>query len=211
MYSKNKYTTANKVSTDSLLSQGNQTGTLATSLGGTLPVGIFLFSFLLFKTASAQGSFEMSCRTKAKELAAETYKGCMTDARQTQIEQIRKDYKEKVSELKSHYDKELKKLSSNQETSTEQPSVKAKIENKKNEIKTDYKKSKQRLSGARMPQKKIPTHVIDFSTPNLQSQGGTTGDAPEVRAQVDADTQNQYSEDARYQGDIEIVEVAPQE
>lgn len=209
MYSKNKCVNMNKVSRESKLSQGS------------FAAGIFLFSFLLCNAASAQGSFEMSCRTKAKELAAETYKGCMTDARQTQIEQIRKDYKEKLSELKSHYDKELKKLSTNQEAGigagngAEQLSLKAKAETKKNEIKNDLKKTKQRLSGARIPQKKMPSQIIDFSSSKAESQGesqaGTTNESSEARAQADLNTQNQFSEDARYQGDIEIVEVAPQE
>ena len=74
--------------------------------------GLFLAAFLLSNLGSAaEGSFEVMCRNKAKEIAAETYKGCMTENRQTQLEQIRKEYKEELSNLKNQYDKRLKKLS----------------------------------------------------------------------------------------------------
>ena len=74
--------------------------------------GLFLAAFLLSQLGSAaEGSFEVMCRNKAKEIAADTYKGCMTENRQTQLEQIRKEYKEELSNLKNQYDKRLKKLS----------------------------------------------------------------------------------------------------
>ena len=55
---------------------------------------------------------EASCRIKAKEVAAETYRGCVTDQKNTQIEQIKKEYAAKLQSLKAHYEKELKKMSS---------------------------------------------------------------------------------------------------
>ncbi len=73
-------------------------------------LGTFFFSFLLSQGVFADASFEVMCRGKAKEIAAETYKGCMTEYRQTQLEQIRKEYKEELSQLKNQYDKKLKKL-----------------------------------------------------------------------------------------------------
>ena len=116
------------------------------TLNKFLVFGAFAFTFAFSNISTAQASLELSCRVKAKELAAETYKGCMTEGRQSQIEQIRKDYKEKLTDLKNHYDKELKKLSSNQEnTSSENGSLKSKYEAKK----ADLKKSKQRLTGGR--------------------------------------------------------------
>lgn len=62
-----------------------------------------------FKSAS---EIETSCRIKAKEIAAETYRGCVTDQKSSQIEQIKKEYAEKLNALKAHYDQELKKMSS---------------------------------------------------------------------------------------------------
>ncbi len=79
----------------------------SSALFATLAVTLNLSSFAQAQNSS---SAEFQCRNKAKEIAAETYKGCMTDNRQAQLEQIRKEYKEKLSDLKSHYDKELKKM-----------------------------------------------------------------------------------------------------
>ncbi|MEZ0392201.1 MAG: hypothetical protein ACAH59_08305 [Pseudobdellovibrionaceae bacterium] len=53
---------------------------------------------------------EASCRIKAKEVAVETYRTCVTDEKNAQIEQIKKEYAEKLQNLKSHYEQELKKM-----------------------------------------------------------------------------------------------------
>jgi hypothetical protein len=58
-----------------------------------------------------QPAFEMSCRIKAKEIAADTYRGCVTENRKAQIDQIRSDYQTKLKSLKDEYDQELKKVS----------------------------------------------------------------------------------------------------
>lgn len=60
---------------------------------------------------AAVSSAELTCRAKAKEVAAEAYRTCVTDSKQAQIDNIRKEYQKKLSDLKAHYDKELKKLS----------------------------------------------------------------------------------------------------
>lgn len=75
-----------------------------------------LATTLLVVTFSSQmlyaaGSIEFMCKAKAKEVAAETYQNCVTDSKQAEIERIRKEYQSKLSELKGHYDKELKQLS----------------------------------------------------------------------------------------------------
>jgi hypothetical protein len=70
----------------------------------------------------AQSSVELMCRQQAKEIAAETYKNCVTEKKQQQIGQIRNEYQNKLTELKNHYDQELKKLSSG-ETSTPKPAA----------------------------------------------------------------------------------------
>ncbi|MBK9322298.1 MAG: hypothetical protein IPM97_04985 [Bdellovibrionaceae bacterium] len=66
---------------------------------------------LLVTSAQAQTSYELTCRAKAKELAAQTYTACITDSRSAQVDQIRKDYQRQLAELKAKYDKELKKVS----------------------------------------------------------------------------------------------------
>ena len=71
----------------------------------------FLTLGTLALTSLAQSSTEVICRNKAKEIAADTYQTCVTEAKQGQIEQIRKEYQQRLNDLKNHYDKELKKVS----------------------------------------------------------------------------------------------------
>jgi hypothetical protein len=75
--------------------------------------------------AQQQSSAELTCRAKAKEAAAQTYSGCVTEARNTQIDQIRKDYQKQLSDLKAKYDRELKKVGGKTVTSAPAPSAAA--------------------------------------------------------------------------------------
>ncbi|MFZ3229144.1 MAG: hypothetical protein WA160_02980 [Pseudobdellovibrio sp.] len=171
-------------------------------------LSIFVFSLLLSKTGFAQASFEVMCRNKAKEIAADTYKGCMTEQRQSQIEQIRKDYKEKLSNLKNHYDKELKKISSGKSV-TQQTGNQADTQVDIALIKkSDSGKTKQRLSGARLPQKKsattTTTQVIDLSAP-IDSQINTSEESVQSESRLQP---NMKSSD---ENEAEIVDMPTQE
>jgi hypothetical protein len=178
---------------------------------------IFRTSFLVLTvslfaslSAFAQASYEVMCRNKAKEIAAETYKNCVTEQRQTQLQQIRNDYKEKLAELKNHYDAELKKVSSGKAAATSAaagassstttdagPTVKLKT------VKTTTA-TRTRPSGARsLPQKKVKTEVIDLTTPST-----------ETAAQPDESTtqsQNRLNSSDENLQDSEIVELPAQE
>lgn len=70
----------------------------------------FLGIFLLTATATAQTSFELTCRAKAKEVAAHTYSNCVIESRNSKVEEIRSNYQKELSALKSKYDKELEKI-----------------------------------------------------------------------------------------------------
>lgn len=70
-----------------------------------------VLTFFAFSAhAQQQSSMELTCRAKAKEIAAQTYSGCVTEARNTQIDLIRKDYQRQLADLKAKYDRELKKV-----------------------------------------------------------------------------------------------------
>ncbi len=69
----------------------------------------YLGSFLLARAETAN-PFDLTCRSQAKEIAVQTYQSCVSTARKQRVEEIRKEYQSKMSELKSHYDGELKKL-----------------------------------------------------------------------------------------------------
>ncbi len=73
---------------------------------------VFSFFAMIFFTANAfpQTSYELTCRAKAKEIAATSYSSCVTEARSAHVEEIRSNYQKELSALKSKYDKELKKM-----------------------------------------------------------------------------------------------------
>ncbi len=70
----------------------------------------FFVTFLVAGNSFAQTSFELSCRSKAKEIAIQTYSSCVTEAKQERVSKIRTSYQKDLANIKSKYDKELKQL-----------------------------------------------------------------------------------------------------
>ncbi|MGZ3772231.1 MAG: hypothetical protein ACXVCY_00055 [Pseudobdellovibrionaceae bacterium] len=70
----------------------------------------FFATTLFTANAFTQTSAELTCRAQAKELAMQTYSNCITQARNHQIEEVRKNYQKELSNLKVKYDNELKKI-----------------------------------------------------------------------------------------------------
>ena len=60
--------------------------------------------------AKSSKEIENSCRIKAKDIAAETYRGCVSEQKNAQMDQIKKEYQAKLQILKNHYEAELKKM-----------------------------------------------------------------------------------------------------
>ncbi len=74
-------------------------------------ISFFILTFGAITAHAQLSSLELTCRAKAKEIATHTYSGCVTEARNTQVDQIRKDYQKQLTDLKAKYDRELKKVS----------------------------------------------------------------------------------------------------
>jgi hypothetical protein len=105
---------------------------------------------------------ENQCRTRAKEWALQTYQTCMTEARTEQIEQIRREYQQKLKSLKSDYENQIQALKSalqielNKETS-QVPPVSTKVEFEKTNLdKTENEPSPSIASGS--SETKLETH-----------------------------------------------------
>ncbi|KHD89654.1 MAG: hypothetical protein OM95_02735 [Bdellovibrio sp. ArHS] len=83
------------------------------------------FATILFgaNAFTQQSSAELTCRAQAKEIAMQTYSSCITEARNNQVEEIRKSYQKELSELKAKYDKELKKMGGKKSAKTSSPTV----------------------------------------------------------------------------------------
>ena len=107
-----------------------------------MSASLILLAMASQATAAGTNSIEFMCKTKAKEIAAETYKGCVTENKQAQVERIRKEYQTKLAELKNQYNSELKQLSPKkagkssavlETTASEMPAKKMKSKKKKKE------------------------------------------------------------------------------
>lgn len=121
---------------------------------------ILLIAVAFYSVQSyAQNSFELMCRNKAKEVAAETYKDCVTENRQSQVEQIRKEYQEKLGQLKNHYDGELKKVSGGKAARKNTASKPA--SNASNNVRNNQ--NRRELPDKKVTTQTIRTEVMDFT------------------------------------------------
>lgn len=70
------------------------------------------FATVLFSANafSQSASSEIMCRGQAKEVAMQTYSTCITQARATQVDEVRKAYQKELADLKTKYDQELKRI-----------------------------------------------------------------------------------------------------
>jgi hypothetical protein len=75
-------------------------------------LGLLIFFTALFSQANIlQGQkIQLQCKEKAKEIAQSTYTSCLNEARETELDKVKQDYKEKMEKLKSYYNKKIKTL-----------------------------------------------------------------------------------------------------
>lgn len=159
---------------------------------------------VLFRTDTVLAqSYEVSCRAKAKEVAAETYRTCITENKQAHLQKIRSEYQQKLSELKNHYDGELKKLKSGTTSSAAAGATSAPLvanPEKNNKVKT-------RKSGARsaaLPDKTIPTQRGSINTTPAKSNN----DFEESSEDLQQSNSGSFSNEPHPYGDEpEVVEM----
>jgi Skp family chaperone for outer membrane proteins len=101
--------------------------------------------------------YEVLCRMKAKEIAAETYRGCVTEARTTQIEQLKREYQDKLRAMKEDYERELKKLSGAKPVSQSKKTM-------KKLAKTKPMSKPSRMDEMTVEMKTAPAPMMDEST-----------------------------------------------
>lgn len=70
-----------------------------------------LFFLSLKSLGQSSTSYEVTCRSKAKEIAALSYKNCMTDARSAEMEQLKNSYNQDLKALKTRYEAKISRLS----------------------------------------------------------------------------------------------------
>lgn len=154
---------------------------------------ILLLSYLgslALARAEVPGSFDLTCRSQAKEVAVQTYQSCVTTARKERVDEIRKEYQAKLNELKAHYDGELKKLAPGNAKGTKAlASVKGKKSSKSSET------AKAGVTTA-LPEKKISSRTLPVQN------------VTESNNQNESDVQ--VSESARSEDNIQVIDVDSQ-
>lgn len=78
----------------------------------------FMGLLFLGSQSFAQNGIELTCRTKAKEVAAQAYSSCVIETRNAKSEELRNNYQKELAALKAKYDKELEKVNGNKASSS---------------------------------------------------------------------------------------------
>lgn len=117
------------------------------------------------KAFGQTGSLELTCKTQAKEVALQRYQSCVTEARQQQIDSLRKEYQVKMNELKEHYNKELKKAAGKEGTTPVETETGASIQLRPNKKSAKVKSEKATKSVAKsLPRKQSASNAIPVQT-----------------------------------------------
>lgn len=159
----------------------------------TLSVTVAFMIFALGSLGWAQSeSYELTCRAKAKEIAAETYRGCITENKKVHIEQLRSDYQQRLKAIKDEYDQEVKKLTGQSADSVDKNTqIEGKNSTKNTNPPANKKYSKKILAkksllpAKKKVEKNLP--VSDMSTeevsvqlrPSMEQQDDSSMDIPE--------------------------------
>lgn len=156
----------------------------------TAAVSLIVLSYAMMSSAATSASsIEFMCKAKAKEIAAETYKGCVTENKQAQLDQIRKEYQAKLSELKNTYNSRLKQLSTKGAST------------KPVETNTEMTTTLSDMPAKKMKSTKVKSEKIDFSSASKSDSNST---------EVSVGSLNESTDDAPVPAP-EIVEIPTQQ
>ncbi|MFZ4404941.1 MAG: hypothetical protein ACOYOK_12630 [Pseudobdellovibrionaceae bacterium] len=149
---------------------------------------LLLFITLISKVTHAQesSSIENTCRSKAKEIAVQTYSNCVTESKNQRIEQIRQGYKQELQQLKEKYDRELKNLSGSKIDNTA-PEMTAKlVKNPKGKLSTKNKNNVAKQLPAKitgneaLPVQNVDEQVTVTVAPSVEKEAQSYEDDLEV-------------------------------
>lgn len=135
----------------------------------------FFATTLFAANAFTQSSAELTCRAQAKDLAMQTYSSCMTQARNNQVEEIRKNYQKELTALKTKYDGKLKTLSGG---------------------KSDKKAALAKTQGKELTQNKVPTTVLPQKnlTPEAKETPYVADSAKVIAIDTEQNSENPHNE-----------------
>jgi hypothetical protein len=70
---------------------------------------LFAISVKVIKSF-ASDNIDVMCRTKAKEVATQTYRTCVTENKTVQLDKLKKDFQSRMKNLKDEYEKEVQRI-----------------------------------------------------------------------------------------------------
>ncbi len=130
---------------------------------------VVLYAYTQSVSAASTGSStDLLCRNKAKEIAAETYKSCITESKQAQVSSLRDEYKAELAEVKNRYDEKLKMISQGQAEATQSVKVKNQDSDSNPRIKSE-KQSKSSLQNRRVNKRASGAREIPLKDEDLSS------------------------------------------
>ncbi|MCK6597318.1 MAG: hypothetical protein L6Q37_03065 [Bdellovibrionaceae bacterium] len=151
----------------------------------------FLFMTALFfelsPTQAQDIAFDAECRVQAKEAALNTYQSCVKETRTNKIDEIRKEYQEKLTELKSHYEGELKKLAPTKNNDAKQSDSlstpeDATITQPVIQLKKKTKKvSKKSATTSQLPSKKTISQTLPVQNNSVQETTISPESSPSIK------------------------------
>ena len=139
---------------------------------------VFLSMTKISRAQNSTSGFELTCRAKAKEIAAETYRDCITENKKKHIDELRSEYQQKLKNLKDEYEQEIKKLTDKNSDVPEQTSTKKANKKTTSKLLPSKKKSS---SSARIETRKLNDDVtvqVRTGTPSSENDESTM-DIPE--------------------------------
>jgi hypothetical protein len=139
--------------------------------------------------ARAEGTIEGSCRAQAKEVAVQTYQSCVNQARTQRIQEIRKEYQTKLSDLKSTYDQELKSLAGDKKSLADE------------KVTRKTKPLKGAARGQKLPEKLIPTKKLPIR--QVEESNAVVVAPQDISENTQAQGTAQESAEAPYESNFE--------
>jgi hypothetical protein len=58
----------------------------------------------------ASDNIDVMCRSKAKEIATQTYRTCVTENKTVQLDKLKKDFQSRMKNLKEEYEREVQRV-----------------------------------------------------------------------------------------------------
>lgn len=126
----------------------------------TQSLSVMMLVLFQINISQSYQEIENTCKIKAKEIAALSYKNCVTDAKSKELEQIKLDYQKKLQALKGDYEKKLRALTDTKAQNNKTDTLK----NANSDTKSENNKS------TSFDNTQTETQIIEMPLPTQETQ-----------------------------------------